>query len=288
MNISPNITKALGRSLVQVQKHSPIILTAVGIAGVVTAGVLAARATLKLEETLDNAKLRLDLAENNDGNKTKAVVQNTLSLVKLYGPSITLGAASLVCIVSAQGILHKRNAALVVAYKGLETAYQNYRDRVVEAYGEDVDRDFHLGLRNEEVTDDKGKKHTVKVPADGVKPTGEYTFLFGPDNPNWVGTHEHNEFFLLQHQAVLNDLLVARGHVFLNEALDRLGMERTPAGAVTGWVYKPNDPNHTGDNFIDFRMQFLADTTGADMLTWPVKYTWLLDMNVDGTIYDKI
>lgn len=53
MNISPKIITALGRSLFQAQKHSPIILTAVGVVGVVTAGVLAAKATLKLEETLD-------------------------------------------------------------------------------------------------------------------------------------------------------------------------------------------------------------------------------------------
>lgn len=274
MNISPAIQKAFGRSLLQAQKHSPTILTAVGVVGVVTAGVLAARATLKLEKTLDEAQDRLDEAELDERSKTKAVVQNTFELVKLYGPSVTLGAASLVCIISAQGILHKRNIALVAGYKTLETAFTNYRERVVEAYGEDVDRDFRYGVRKEEIVDEKTgkKKQVVKVD----QAAGEYVFSFGPENPNWSGITDQNEFFLTLQQNIWNDRLRAKGHVFLNEILDALALERTPAGAVTGWVYDEKNP--VGDNFIDFGINNLEDFAGYI----------LLDFNVDGTIFDKI
>lgn len=289
MNISPRITRLLGSSLAQVQKHSPIILTTVGVAGVITAGVMAARATLKLEDTVDLANQRLEHAQVTEASKTKAVVANVTDLVKLYGPSVTLGAVSLVCIVSAQGILHKRNAALVVAYKGLEQTYRNYRARVVEEYGEDVDRKFHLNLREETIEDKDGKKVTVLTPSnEGAY--GEYTFIYGPDNPNWVGTHEFNDFFLQKQEDILNDLLRLRGHVTLNDALDKLGFARTKAGMVTGWVYKPDaNGKHQGpgDGYITFRRESL-DTPHAADLEWGERGSWLLDFNVDGTIWDKI
>lgn len=288
MNISPKITTAIGRSILQVQKHSPIILTAAGVVGVVTAGVLAARATLKLEDTLDHAAVRIDNfkahaeSENRTPNLTKAYALNTLDLVKLYGPSITLGAASLVCIISAQGILHKRNAALVVAYKGLEESFRNYRSLVVEEFGEEKDEEFTRGIKTEVVVDENGKKTKVKSLVTNSAKYGAYTFVFGPDNPNWNGFHDRNEWFLTVQQDYVNDLLRARGHVFLNEVLERLGMEHTQTGSVTGWIN-----NGDGDNYIDFRMYKLDDKRAKEFgLAEPGHI--LLDFNVDGIIYDKL
>lgn len=290
MNISPKITTALGRSVLQVQKHSPIILTAVGVVGVVTAGVLAAKATLKLEETLDKAGQRIALTkdgyyEKDDlGEKTLALAytRNAFDLVKLYGPSITLGAASLVCIISAQGILHKRNAAIVVAYKGLEESFRNYRSLVVAEFGEEKDEEFTRGIKTEVVVDENGKKSKVKSLATGDAKYGAYTFVFGPDNPNWNGFHERNDWFLESHQMYFNDLLRARGHVFLNEVLDRLGIEHTKAGAVTGWIL-----NGDGDNEIDFRPYKLDNNRAKELGLAEPGYI-LLDFNVDGIIYDKL
>lgn len=282
MNISPAITDALGSALLQLQKHAPVILTTAGIAGVVTAGVLAAKATLKLEDTVDRAEDRLKHAKGTQQSQVKAVAINTASIVKLYGPSVTLGVVSLVCIVSAQNILHKRNLGIALAYKGLEETYNRYRERVVESYGEEVDRDFHLGLRTEEVTDEKGKKHKVKVLTENAS-YGGTTFLFGPGNVNWQGTHEFNEFFLNTQQNVLNDLLNFRGHVTVNEVLDKLGMERTKDGFVTGWIKK----NPKGDGWIDFRAQLL-DSPMAKELEYPDRGTWILDLNIDGLIWDQI
>lgn len=285
MNISPKITTALGRSVLQVQKHSPIILTAVGVVGVVTAGVLAARATLKLEETLDKGQERLKTVDHHGvpiQPKVQAVALNVFDLVKLYGPSVTLGAASLVCIISAQGILHKRNAAIVVAYKGLEESFRNYRSLVVAEFGEEKDEEFTRGIKTEVVVDENGKKSKVKSLVTSDAKYGAYTFVFGPDNPNWNGFHERNDWFLESHQMYFNDLLRARGHVFLNEVLDRLGIEHTKAGAVTGWIL-----NGDGDNEIDFR-PYKLDSNRAKELGLAEPGYILLDFNVDGIIYDKL
>lgn len=283
MNISPAIQKTISRSLLQVSKYSPQILTAVGIAGVVTAGVLAARATLKLEAVVEDSandlKWTKQAVENGDAPPSAvsmAYVRNVGSLVKLYGPSVTLGVASLVCIVSAHGILQRRNVALVAAYKGLETAFGNYRDRVVETYGEEVDKNFRHGLRQEEITDEKGKKKKVLVPVDGEDTAHEYGFKFDMTNQNWSGFHEQNLYFVTAHQNMANDRLKARGHIFLNEILDGLGFMHTKAGAVVGWVYDENNPD--GDNFIDFGIRNYQEDYGYI----------LLNFNVDGIILDKI
>lgn len=293
MNINPKITQFAARSLFQLQKQSPIILASVGVVGVVTAGVLAARATLKLEETLDAGETRLDVerAKGAEGNTKKAVILNALDLVKLYGPSVTLGAASLTCIISAQGILHKRNATLALAYKGLEKAYSNYRARVIEEFGEEKDREIRLGVREETVEDDKGKKTKVKTLSTNQADLGEFNFLFESTNPNWTPYQDRNEYFIRAQINYLNDLLIARGHVFLNEVLDRLGIDQTPTGALTGWIYvekgAPGYEEHEGDNYIDARL-FNLDNVHTREFEQVDKATHLLDFNVDGLIWDKI
>ena len=80
-----------------------------------------------------------------------------------------------------------------------------------------------------------------------------------------------------------NDLLKARGRLFLNEVYRMLGIDETKAGQVVGWVYNPDNP--TGDNFVDFgiynmqRERVRAFVNGYEP-------NILLDFNVDGVIWD--
>lgn len=276
MNISPTLQRTLSRSALQLQKYSPQILTAVGIAGLVTAGVLAAKNTLKLEATLDTARERLEDVKSEEEHTQKdvnrAVAKNVVDLGKLYWVPVTLATGSVVAILVGHNILHKRNLALVAAYKGLEQAFSEYRKRVIEEYGEEKDEKFRYGVRDvvtvDEETGKKTKSQEVTVPA------SDYVFSFGPENDNWNGKHEHNLFFVTRFQNIFNDKLQAHGHVFLNEVLDALGIERTKAGAVTGWVWKAG----SGDDFIDFGIKDWQDSNGYI----------LLDFNVDGVILDLI
>ena len=281
MNVSSVLQKAFGRSLLQVQKHSPLILTTVGVVGVVTAGVIAAKNTLKLEDRVDEGQDRLVYTrqriadgELSESALTRTYIRNAVEVGKLYATPVTLGAASLICIISAHGILSKRNVALAAAYKGIETTLGAYRDRVREEYGDEVDSDFYHGVRTEEVVDEKtGKKRLVKVQG---PVTSDYIFSFGPENENWSGFADHNLFYVEMHQKYLNDLLQTRGHVFLNEALDRLGIPRTQAGSVTGWVSKKHGGE--GDDFISFGIDDRQEDLGYITL----------EFNVDGTMFDKI
>lgn len=293
MNISPKLTQFAATSLFQLKQQSPILLAGVGVVGVVTAAVLASRATLKLEETLDANKVRIDVenAKGAEGNLRKAQILNALDLVKLYGPSVTLGVGSLVCIGAGQGILHKRNATLVMAYKGLEKSFTEYRNRVTEEVGEEKECDIRLGIRDAEVEDEKGKKTKVKTLASNQAELSDFEFLFESKNPLWTPYEDRNEYLIRAQVNYMNDLLIARGHVFLNEVLDRLGIEQTPSGALTGWIYvdpeTPEFKNHGGDNFIDPRL-FNLDNARTRELEHFEKATFLLDFNCDGIIYDKI
>lgn len=283
MNISPAITQTLSRTLLKAKKHSPLIMTVAGVAGLVGAGILAARATLKLEETVDkgheaieDVKDEIERGDKQQGELTRTLVKNAISIGKLYWMPVTLGGVSVVLILSGHRILSQRNAALAVAYKGLETAFNNYRARVVEAYGADVDQNFRLGVRTEEVKGEDGKKQKQLTVDESA--IGDYLFDFNPENGNWVPNHDHNMFFLTSHQTVANDLLRARGHLFLSEVLDMIGIDRTPASIVTGWLWDPEHEKGEGDNFIDFGIKDMWTTNGYI----------LLDFNVDGTIFDKI
>lgn len=277
MNISPALQRSLSRSVLQLQKYSPQILTAVGIAGLVASGVIAAKNTLKLETTLDDARIRLDAVkdheESTQADVNKAVVKNVVELGKLYWFPVTLASASVVSILVGHKILHERNLALIAAYKGLEQAFAEYRKRVVEEYGEETDQKFRYGVRDVTVVDEETGKKTKTQTLDDPN-EGDYVFSFGPENDNWNGNHEHNLFFVTRFQHIFNDKLQAHGHVFLNEVTDALGIPRTRQGAVTGWVFKSG----SGDDYIDFGIKDLQDSHGYI----------LFDFNVDGVILDLI
>lgn len=281
MNISPSITQFVAKSILQGKKHSPVILTGVGIATLITSGVLAAKATLKLEETLYDAEVRMDRAKAlvDSGTDEQALVGRTyvyngLQLGKLYWQPGVLACAGVVMILAGHHILRQRNVALVAAYTSIDAAFKNYRERIVEKYGKEVDEEVRYGIRTDKVEQSDGKKKNVTTIDRDL--TSDYIFDFGPSNENWVGNYEHNLFFLTGHTNIFNDLLRARGHLFLSEVLDALGIPRTPASIVTGWIYNKDAPN--GDNFVDLGIKDLWDTHGYI----------LLDINVDGTIYDKI
>lgn len=98
------------------------------------------------------------------------------------------------------------------------------------------------------------------------------TYVFGPRNPNWTRSQESNLAFLRGQQNVMNDILRARGHVFVNEILDNLGFPRTFAGAIAGWAMGFKERVH-----IEFKM-----TTGE------VDGSIHLTLNPQGVILDQV
>lgn len=296
MSIKSLITSTAGRGVLHVQKQSPWILTGIGVVGVVATVVMASKATLKLEETVEefetDRKLIRELHEDEGANEiykprdyqrdmTHLYVKHGFKLVKLYGPAVTLGVASIGCIIGGQGIMHKRNVALAAAYKAVEQGFQKYRDRIVEEYGEDADFKARYGEKVNEVTTDEETGHQVATLR--FDPTGIsiYARFFDESNKNWQRDAAYNSMFVKTQQSYANDLLKARGHVFLNEVYDMLGIERSPEGQIVGWV------QGNGDDYIDFGL-FNADNEKAREFVNGIERSILLDFNVDGPVFELI
>lgn len=285
MKYIPNaVSRKAARAVLQTQKHSPNILFGLGVAGAVTATVLACKSTLKLGEELDTIEqdirdVKRDL-RNTEGYRKDLVyvyAKGGLSLAKLYAPAILVGTVSVAALTGSHVQLNRRNAGLTAAYAGVNKAYDEYRDRVREAIGEDKERDLHIGANVIEVEDENGKKQKVKVVDPNVG--SPYARFFDASNANWQHNQEYNRLFLQAQQSYANHLLQARGHVFLNEIYDNLGLEHTAEGAVTGWVMG------NGDNFIDFG---IYDIANSDTVVFGENADMLLDFNVDGEIYKLI
>ena len=300
------LTRLAGAKSLLLKKSSPEILMAIGITGIVSSTVLACRATLKSEAIIDGAKKQLNTvnvcwedvqqgkfpAENytdKDHKKdlTTVYAQTAIKFVRLYGPSVTIGAVSIGCIVGAHGMLQKRNVALMAAYKTIDEGFRSYRKRVVDEYGEEQDFIFRHGLRAETVieeeVDDTGKVKKVKKKKYSVDPnaTSIYARFFDDSCTQWSKTPEYNLMFLRAQQNYYNDMLKVRGHVFLNEVYDALGIQRTSAGSVVGWMIG------AGDDYIDFGIYDGQREKQRDFVNG-YEQTILLDFNVDGVIYDII
>lgn len=289
------VTSGAGRQLLQLQKHSPSIMIGVGALGVVATAVLASRATLKLDEILVDAQKDLrtideiaDRSSNiSEDDKLQAkswvYAKAGLGIAKLYGPTFVVGAVTIGCMFGSHSIMTKRNAGLAAAYTALEKGFKQYRERVAADLGEDKDLEYRYGLKDEQVVieDNGDEKVTIVKKATDASPS-IYARFFDETNRNWTRNADNNRFFLRAQQNWANDKLQARGHLWLNEVYDMLGMEHTSAGAVTGWVISKD-----GDNYVDFGI-FNGDSVAAREFVNGNNYSVLLDFNVDGVIFDKI
>lgn len=286
------IGRTVARNSLHLQKASPEVLLGVGIVGMVGSTVLACRATLKVDTVLEEAEMKMDTARNlqhedyseKDRSRDISLIyfQSGVKVAKLYAPAVIVGVASIYALRTSNGILTKRNMALTAAYGALEKGFNEYRARVVEKYGEEEDRNFRYGTREVEIVDEKGKKKTVtRVSLDDPS---IYARFFDPYSSSWNKEPEYNLIFLQCQQNYANDLLKSRGHVFLNEVYDMLGIPRSKAGAVVGWVLSENGET---DNFINFGVFDGREQITRDFVNG-LEGSILLDFNVDGIIYDKL
>lgn len=283
----------------QTMKHGPAIMFGAGVVGMVATAVLASRATLKLDdvvtetEALQNeAEKYISAAANTDQEgaakrlSMKIHIRQWYLVGKLYAPAIACGAVSIALLTGSHVILTQRNTALMAAYAAVDQGFRKYRDRVTEELGKEKDLEFLHGVEEVEVekTNDKGKvEKTVQRVASGD--VSMYARLYNSDNDIWVhNAPEMNLSQLRMIQTSLTQKLKLQGHLFLNEAYDQLGFDRTKAGAVVGWIY--NSPD--GDGYVDFgiwdddRVDRLMDFVSGreDQI--------VVDFNVDGVIYDRI
>lgn len=300
-SLIPNgMARSVSRQMLVAKKNSPHIFFVGGVLGVVTGAVLACRATLKLEDKLIDIQEEIDEVKDtvrDDEGRVHVTPENqseyrkdlgrvyirgAVSVGKLYGPSVVLGAVSIGALTGSHVQMTRRNSALTATVALVSQAYEEYRDRVREELGEERERDIHAGVTTEKRKID-GKMVDVKVLGKGGSP---FSFMFTQQSSwNWKADSYYNRTFLEAQQNWATERLQSRGHLFLNELLASLGMEHTQEGAIMGWVYRKDDPNHKGDNYVDFGIftseKNLEFTEGS-------AFDVYLDFNVDGVIWDMI
>ena len=291
------------------KKHSPEILITAGVIGTVASTIMACKATTKVSEILEESKDTIDVIhtgmENGEingveyteetGKKDLTIVyaKTGLKLVKLYAPAAVLCAASLTGIVASHTILRKRNVALAAAYATVDQGFKKYRGRVVDRFGAEIDREIKHGIVAKEieetVVDENGEEKTVKTveKVTDLDMGSDYARFFDESSPYWEKNPEYNMMFLRSQQNYANDLLKTKGRVFLNEVYEMLGIEKSKAGQVVGWVYDPD--NGTGDNYIDFGIMDRAyrSKKTRDFINGYERVI-LLDFNVDGNVWESM
>ncbi|TXH16200.1 MAG: hypothetical protein E6R03_05970 [Hyphomicrobiaceae bacterium] len=263
-------------------KNSPHILFGAGIVGMAASTALACKATLEAKDIVDEIRAEIkEITEDkdeivrrtdNNGTYEKALAfkyaESGAKVLRVYSPAILVGGLSLTALIGSHIQLTRRNAALTATVATLAKAYDSYRARVREVLGEEEERDIYMGVER-----DKKTKATTRV---SPTPFSPYARLFEESNLNWRNNAEYNLMFIKAQLNAFNYKLQSRGHVFLNEVYDGLGMPRTVEGQVVGWVL-----DGEGDNYIDFGLREAFSSAQLEKNFW-------LDFNVDGVVYDKI
>lgn len=307
LTIVNNATRAFYKLGFKIKKHSPEILIVAGVVGTVASAVMACKATTKLDDVLDQHKLKIDTlhevmetpeelpegvtVEDCKKDLTIHYAHAALDVVKLYAPAIGLGVLSITAILTSNNMLRKRNIALAAAYTTLDKSFKEYRGRVVERFGEELDRELKYNIKTKEieekVVNEDGTESTVKKTVDVVENAtdiSDYAKFFDQSCRGWEKDAELNMMTLKQVQNWANDKLRRQGYLFLNDVYEALGIDKTRAGQIVGWIYDEDHPN--GDNYIDFGIYNVHRPANRNFVNGfePVV---LLDFNVDGNIVDK-
>ena len=171
----------------------------------------------------------------------------------------------------------------------MERGFKEYRGRVVERFGKELDDELRFNVKAEEVektvVNEDGSEVTTKEVINVADPNAYscYARFFDNGTPGWTKDPQSNLKYLLLQQNYANDRLKAKGHLFLNEVYDMLGFDRVPDGQIVGWIYDEKNP--IGDNFVDFGV-FDGNKERARAFVNGDERSILLDFNVDGNIWE--
>lgn len=297
VKLPESITRTAGKVGLELTRKRPEILLATGLVLGVVSTVAACYATTKLEDTLKEEKegleklheviedpermKKLKYTERDAANDRIIFYSRMLvKAIKLYSPALISGGLGIVCILSGHKIIRERNAALAATAAGLNKALSDYRSRVSDAVGADVEKDIWCGIKKTVVEknhiinpDGTEEILTEEVTQNDKTNKSPFSVIFDCRAKEWKSDPDDNFFLLRMKEKVLTDNLRINGYVFLNDVYDALGMPKTQYGNIYGWVY---DDSRTVNevSFGTYSMQL--DEEGCSFVQ--------LDFNLDGDI----
>lgn len=297
MSFKNQISRLCGRQLLTLQKHSPKILFAAGVVGFATTVVLASRATLRVEEVLNDHEKNLekidqarhidpDVYTENNAQQDKVIVyaKTALGLAKLYGPAVLVGGLSIAALTGSHIILSNRLTSVTAAYAVLDKGWREYRQRVIDKFGPQEDAELRYGAEEHEIIEEAEEGPVIKTIKRAKDGNSIYARWFDESSTNWQRHDTMNQMFLRSQQQWANDMLHGQGYLFLNDVYKMLGLPISAEGQLVGWV---RDNERGGDNYVDFGV-FKNDFFVAQRFINGDERRILLDFNVDGVVYDLI
>ena len=214
----PNLAKLLKSAEFMVTKHSPEILTGIGIAGMITTTVLAVKSTPKALKLIEDA-------EREKGEALTAP-EKVKECWKCYIPAAVIGTASVACLIGASSVNARRNAALATAYKLSETALTEYKEKVVETIGEKKERAVMDAIAKDKIEEKPVSKSEVIVTKNGD------TLCYDSISGRYFKSDIEK---LKKVENELNRAMMSEMYISLNEFYDEIGLEHLNIGDEIGW-----------------------------------------------------
>lgn len=214
-----NLSKLIKNTQFVLSKHSPEILTGLGIAGMITTTVLAVKATPKALMCIDDAAYEKEELSLTGVEKVKACW-------KCYIPAAITGTVSIACLIGASSVNARRNTALATAYKLSETALTEYREKVVETIGEKKERNIKDAIAKDNVEKNPVMQQNVIITGKGD--TLCYDKLFGRYFKSDIDA-------LKKIENELNRRMFSESYISLNDFYYEVGLDGVDAGEDLGW-----------------------------------------------------
>ena len=241
-----NMTDLFNGFKMAVSKHSPEILTGLGIAGMITTTVLAVKATPKALELMKGKKEELDYEED----EKLPVIETVKATWKCYVPAAVTGVTSVACLIGASSVNLRRNAALTAAYNLSATALAEYKEKVVETIGEKKERTIR-----DKVAEERINKNPVNQSA---------IVVTGKGNTRCFDTITKRRFTsdIEAMNRIVNELnkrmINGDDYISLNEFYYEIGLDSCLVGDELGW--------NVQDNLIELDFSAQLDTDGVPCL----------------------
>lgn len=218
----PNFSAIMKSAQLWMSKHSPEILTGIGIAGMVTTTVLAVKATPKALKQIEKKKEDLGL----DPEDKLTVAETVQATWKSYIPAAVTGTVSVTCLVGASSVNLRRNAALAAAYHLSETALTEYKEQVIETVGKNKEKTIRDKIDKNRVEKNPPTDTEVIITGDGD------TMCFDYHSGRYFKTSIDK---LKKVENELNARLLREDYISLNDFYDELGLSYTEIGSDLGW-----------------------------------------------------
>lgn len=231
-------------------KHSPEILTGIGIVGMVSTTVIAVRSTPKALVLIEDKKREKRF--NSERNTELTKLEIVKATWKCYLPAAITGACSIACLVGASSVSARRNAALAAAYTLSETALNDYKEKVVETFGEKKEKTVRDAIAKDKLDANPVKENEIVVTGKGS--TKCYDSI--------TGRRFYSDIEYIR-RAVnnLNERLLFDTYVSLNELYDELGLDEVfPLGDNLGWTVNPDSSDK---GLIELDFSSLLDSDGT-------------------------